>query len=266
MKVGFIGTGNMGSAIIRAYSSSAGSDTKIFAYNRTRAKAEALAEACGITIASDIEEITKASDILFVCVEPRNFAEVMPEISSNFTKDKILVSIAAGITLEDLESYLGSDAKIIRTMPNTPIQHGLGVTAMVRNSNVTDEDFNAVSAVFESGGITGEISEDLISAVVGISGSSPAYTYIYIDALIKAGIESGLDPDMSRLFASQAVMGAARMVLASDESPSVLCDRVCTPGGITIEAVASLRDDDFENIAKKGALTAVNKSIAMTKK
>ena len=267
MKIGFIGTGNMGSAIIRAYSARAEKDgAEILAYNRTRAKAEALSESCNISIADSIEDITKSSDVIFVCVEPANFAEVMPAIAPFFTKDKILVSIAAGITLEELGSYLGSGSKVIRAMPNTPIMHGLGVTAMVRNPAVSDEDFEAARAVFESGGITGEISEDLISAVVGISGSSPAYTYIYIDALIQAGIESGLDPDVSRLFAAQAVMGAAKMVLESEESPSVLCDRVCTPGGITIEAVADLKKADFGEIAKNGAMTAVNKSREMTAK
>ncbi len=267
MKIGFIGTGNMGSAIIRAYSTVSEKDgAEILAYNRTRAKAESLAESCDISIANGIEDITKSSDILFVCVEPRNFAEVMPEVASFFTKDKILVSIAAGITIETLESYLGPDAKVIRVMPNTPIMHGLGVTAMVRNSNVNDEDFDTVKKVFESGGITGEVSEDLISAVIGVSGSSPAYTYMYIDALIQAGIESGLDPEMSRQFAAQAVMGAARMVMASDDPPSVLCDRVCTPGGTTIEAVTSLREAGFEDIVKSGAEAAVKRSMEMSKK
>lgn len=266
MIIGFIGTGNMGSAIIKAYSTSnARRDAEILAYNRTPAKAKALAETCPILVASSIEEIVTKSNIVFVCVEPKNFAEVMPEVAKFFTTGKVLVSIAAGITIEALESYLGSDAKVIRTMPNTPIMHGLGVTAMVRNSNVSDADFDAVKAIFEAGGITGEVSEDLISAVIGVSGSSPAYTYMYIDALIKAGVESGLDPEMSRQFAAQAVMGAARMVMASEEAPSVLCDRVCTPGGTTIEAVTSLKNANFEDIVKSGALAAVERSKEMSK-
>ena len=266
MIIGFIGTGNMGSAIIKAYSNSAArGDAVILAYNRTPAKAEALAESCHLLVASSIEEIVTKSDIVFVCVEPKNFAEVMPEIARHFSEEKILVSIAAGITIEALESYLGSDAKVIRTMPNTPIMHGLGVTAMVRNSNVSDADFGAVKAIFEAGGITGEVSEDLISAVIGVSGSSPAYTYMYIDALIKAGVESGLDPETSKKFAAQAVMGAAKMVMSSEEAPSDLCDRVCTPGGTTIEAVTSLKKAGFEDIVKNGALAAVERSKEMSK-
>lgn len=263
MKIGFIGTGNMGSAIIRAYSPKAKGD--VLVYNRTVAKAEALKDTCPVEIAGGIEEITKASNILFICVEPKNFAEVMPEVAKHFSKDKTLVSIAAGITISQLEGYLGSDAKIIRTMPNTPIMHGLGVTAMVRNTNVTDDDFGAVKDVFESGGITGEVTEDLISAVIGVSGSSPAYTYMYIDGLIKAGIDAGLTPEVSKEFAAQAVKGAAQMVLASDESPTELCSKVCTPGGTTIEAVNKLKELKFEDITKDGATAAINRSKEMSK-
>lgn len=267
MIIGFIGTGNMGGAIIKGYASSAETDgCELLIFNRTKSKADAIAGDCpSCKVADSIEEVARKSDIIFGCVEPRNFAEIMPEISGHFGNDKIFVSIAAGIIIATLESYLGSDAKIIRSMPNTPIMHGLGVTAMVRNKNVTDADFNAVRRVFEAGGITGEISEDLISAVIGVSGSSPAYTYMYIDALIKAGVDAGLPSDMSRKFAAQAVMGAARMVQMSDESPSALCEKVCTPGGTTIEAVSRLIESDFESIVKSGAKAAIDRSKEMSK-
>lgn len=270
MSVGFIGTGNMGSAIVKAYAASDASDgSEILVYNRTKAKAEALADSAGpskITLAGSIEEITKASDILFICVEPKNFAEVMPEVARCFSEGKLLVSIAAGITISELEGYLGQDAKIIRSMPNTPIMHGMGATAMVRNANVSDEDFGLVKNIFESGGISGEVSEDLISAIIGISGSSPAYTYMYIDALIQTGIECGLDPGLAREFAAQTVKGAAQMLLSSSEPAKELLDRVCTPGGTTIEAVTSLKESYFEDIVKDGALAAVHRSKEMSQK
>ena len=266
MKIGFIGIGNMGSAIIRGYAEQAAADgNELLLFNRSQEKAEAVAKECKAKVTSGIEELVKNSEIIFLCVEPKHFADVMPEIARSFTADKVFVSIAAGITIEYLEGHLGSDAKIIRTMPNTPIMHGLGVTAMVRNMNVSDEDFEAVKNVFEAGGITGEVTEDLISAVIGVSGSSPAYTYMYIDALIKAGIDAGLDPKTSREFAAQAVKGAAQMVLASDEEPSALCDKVCTPGGTTIEAVKKLRASGFEEITKSGAEAAIERSKEMSR-
>ena len=267
MKIGFIGIGNMGSAIIRGYADAATAcGDELLLFNRSPEKAETVAGECNATVEDGTEELVKAADVIFLCVEPKHFADVMPEIAKSFTADKLFVSIAAGITIEYLESHLGNDAKIIRTMPNTPIMHGLGVTAMVRNKNVNDADFEAVKKVFEAGGITGEVTEDLISAVIGVSGSSPAYTYMYIDALIKAGVDAGLDPKTSREFAAQAVKGAAQMVLSSDEEPSALCDKVCTPGGTTIEAVTKLKELGFEDITKSGAEAAIERSKEMSRK
>ena len=266
MKIGFIGTGNMGGAILRGYGKCAEADgNELLAHNRTRAKAEAIAASIPLKVADSIEDLVKASDIVFVCVEPGNFDEVMPEVAKSFSKDKILVSIAAGITIAYLEGHLGSDAKIVRAMPNTPIMHGLGTTALVRNGNVSDPDFEAVKKVFEAGGIAGEVSEDQISAVIGVSGSSPAYTYMYIDGLVSAGISAGLDPETSRKFAAQAVMGAACMAMKSEEDLTVLCDRVCTPGGTTIEAVKKLRELGFEVITKNGAEAAIARADEMSK-
>jgi pyrroline-5-carboxylate reductase len=183
----------------------------------------------------------------------------------HFTKEKVFVSIAAGITIAYLEGHLGKDAKIVRVMPNTPIMYGLGTTAMVRNANVSDEDFAAAQAVFEAGGITGEVTEDLIGAVIGVSGSSPAYTYMYIDALTKVGVNNGMDEEMSKRFAAQAVMGAARMVLGSDETPEQLRDNVCSPGGTTIEAVKKLMDNGFEKDVIEGAQASVDRAEEMSK-
>lgn len=266
MKTGFIGTGNMGGAILKGYSPKAQADgDQMIAFNRTRAKAEAIAEGRPVKVADSIGELVDESDLVFLCVEPQNFDEVMPQIAPHFTDEKIFVSIAAGITIDYLEGHLGDSAKIIRTMPNTPIMFGLGTTAMVRNKNVRDEDFAKAQAVFNAGGITGEVTEDLIGAVIGVSGSSPAYTYMYIDALIQVGVKNGMDEETARRFAAQAVMGAAKMVMESDDSPAQLCDNVCSPGGTTIEAVKKLRADGFEEIAVSGAQASVDRAEEMSK-
>ncbi len=272
MKTGFIGTGNMGGAILKSYvRAAADAGDEVIAFNRTRAKAEALAEdvkkdsGASFTIMDSLEETAAQSDVLLLCVEPQNFDDVMPVIAESLGRDKIFVSIAAGRTIEYLESFLGKDRAIVRVMPNTPIMHGLGVTAMVRNACVTDDQMAAVSSVFEAGGITGEVTEDLISAVIGVSGSSPAYTYMYIDALIKTGVENGLDEETAKRFAAQTVMGAGRMVLASDDTPAKLCDNVCSPGGTTIEAVRKLREDGFEEIVRRGAQKAIDRAEEMSK-
>ncbi len=262
----------MGGAILKSYARVAEAEgNEAAAFNRTKAKAEALLEDVkkdsgkSFVIVDTLAELVESSDIVFICVEPQNFGDVMPQVAEAFGGGKILVSIAAGITIEYLENVLGKDAKIIRTMPNTPIMHGLGATAMVRNANITDEDMAAARAVFEAGGITGEVTEDLIGAVIGVSGSSPAYTYMYIDALIKVGTDNGLDPELAKRFAAQAVMGAGKMVLTADESPAQLCDNVCSPGGTTIEAVKKLREENFEEITVRGAQASVDRAEEMSK-
>lgn len=266
MKIGFIGTGNMGGAILKGYSSRAKEEgNQIIAYNRTRAKVEAIAKDHPMVIAADIKELVEEADIVLLGVEPQNFDDVMPQIAPYFTDEKIFISIAAGITIAYLEGHLGSGAKIVRTMPNTPIMFGLGTTAMVRNKNVTDADFEKAEAIFKAGGITGEVTEDLIGAVIGVSGSSPAYTYMYIDALTKVGAQNGMDEEMSKRFAAQAVMGAARMVMESDESPEQLRDNVCSPGGTTIEAVNKLIDNGFEEKVIEGAQASVDRAEEMSK-
>ena len=266
MKIGFIGTGNMGGAILKCYADKAASDgNEVAAYNRTRAKAEAIAKDHPFEIMDSAEELVDSSDVVLLCVEPQNFDDVMPTVAEHFSGGKIFISIAAGITIAYLEGYLGADAKIVRVMPNTPIMFGLGTTAMVRNTNVTDEDFAAARAVFEAGGITGEVTEDLIGAVIGVSGSSPAYTYMYMDALTKVGINNGMDAEMSRKFAAQAVMGAARMAMESDESLEQLVDNVCSPGGTTIEAVKKLRSCGFEETVVEGAQASVDRAEEMSK-
>ena len=266
MKVGFIGTGNMGGAILKAYSPVArekGDD--VIAFNRTREKVEAIAKDHPMVIASGIDEVVQEADVIVLGVEPQNFDEVMPEIGKHFTLDQLFISIAAGKTIEYMEGHLGKDAKIVRVMPNTPIMFGLGTTAMVRNANVSDIDFANAKAIFEAGGITGEVTEDLIQAVIGVSGSSPAYTYMYIDALIKVGVSNGLDEETSRKFAAQAVMGAAKMVMESDESPTQLRDNVCSPGGATIEAVKKYIENGFEEKVIEGAQAAIDRAEEMSK-
>ena len=266
MKIGFIGTGNMGGAILKGYSAKARKEgNEIVAFNRTRAKVEAIAKDHPMVIAESIEELVTDCDVILLCVEPQNFDDVMPQIVPHFTKEKVFISIAAGITIAYLEGHLGKGAKVIRVMPNTPIMFGLGTTAMVRNENVSDKNFAAAQAIFEAGGITGEVTEDLIGAVIGVSGSSPAYTYMYIDALTKVGVNNGMDEEMSKRFAAQAVMGAARMVLESDETPEQLRDNVCSPGGTTIEAVKKLMANGFEDSVIEGAQASVDRAEEMSK-
>lgn len=266
MKIGFIGTGNMNSALIKGYSQEAlNVGNELFAYNRTRVKAQRLAQEVSLKICDSIKSLVEETEIIVLGVEPQNYDEVMPLIASSYTKDKIFVSIAAGITIEYIEKHLGEEAKVVRVMPNTPAMVGLGASALCRNSNVTDDEFDTVRKIFISVGLAEEVDEEMIHAVIGVSGSAPAYTYMYIDALTAVGIRNGLDYDSAKLFAAQGVIGAARLVIDSEESPDVLCDRVCSPGGTTIEAVTALKENKFQDKVIEGAEKAIMRSKEITK-
>lgn len=266
MKIGFIGTGNMNGALIKGYYKAAekvGNVIQIF--NRTKEKAEKLARNTEIIICNSMENLIENSDVVVLGVEPQNYPEVMPKIAKKFTEDKIFVSIAAGITMKYIESHLGSRSRIVRVMPNTPAMVGMGASALCRNSNVSDESFDIAKEIFGSVGVVAEVSEDMIHAVIGVSGSSPAYTYMYIDALIELGRSNGMSYETAKTFAAQTVMGAARLVLDSEESPAELCDNVCSPGGTTIEAVKWLTENHFKELVVAGGKKSVERSKEITK-
>ncbi len=268
MKIGFLGAGNMGGAILKGYAPAAEEKGhELLVYNRTKATRDALAKEFGsVTSCDSAEELVKKSDVVILGVKPDMFKEVLPQIAEACTDDKLVVSMAAGISMSYIEDFLGSSQPIIRIMPNTPAQVGEAMVSVSRNSNVTDEMFGSVFGVFETIGRAEEVDEKLIHCVIGVSGSSPAYTYMYIDALIQAAVENGMTPDKARVFAAQAVLGAAKMVLDNEDiTPEQLRINVCSPGGTTIEAVNKLFENGFTQDVKEGFQAAVEKSKVMTK-
>ena len=279
MKIGFIGTGNMGGAILKSYAgSAAAAGNEILLHNRTTEHNEAMASAIRdsypetgtaggrIRICNDNRQLEEESDIIIIGVKPKDVPGVLREISPT---QKIIISMAAGVSISSMEEVLEKasgkgSAKIIRIMPNTPALVGEGMTSMSRNDNVSDEDFAKAKAIFDAIGISEEIPEDMIDCVIGVSGSSPAYTYMYIDALTQAAVHNGMDKEEARIFAAQAVLGAAKMVLESRESIEQLRINVCSPGGTTIEAVDKLFANGFMDDVKEGFQAAVDKSKEMT--
>lgn len=268
MKIGFIGAGNMGGAILRGYASSAaekGHD--ILVYNRTEATRKALeAEFSCVHACSSAEELTEKSDIILLGVKPNMFGELLQQTAPVCTDDKLVVSMAAGISLAYIESFLGRSQPVIRIMPNTPAQVGEAMTSVSRNANVTDEMMVSAMEIFSAIGRAEEVPEEQIHCVIGVSGSSPAYTYMYIDALAQAAEANGMEPGKAKVFAAQAVMGAAKMVLENaDTTPEQLRINVCSPGGTTIEAVNKLFENGFMDDVKEAFQAAVEKSRIMTK-
>ena len=266
MKIGFVGAGNMGGAILRGYAPVAGSN-EIYVYNRTESTRNALAaEFEAVTACSSAAELVENSDIVMLGIKPYSFAEFLPTIAKVCTDDKIIVSMAAGISIEFIESVLGADQPVVRVMPNTPAQVGEAMTSASRNKNVTDDMMASVLEIFNAIGRAEEVDEDMIHTVIGVSGSSPAYTYMFIDALIQAAVENGMPAEKARVFAAQAVMGAAKMVLENpEETPEQLWTNVCSPGGTTIEAVNTFFENGLQDKVKEGFQAAVDKSKFLTK-
>lgn len=266
MKIGFVGAGNMGGAILRGYAPVAG-DNKIYVYNRTESTRKALeAEFEAVTACDSAVELVKSSDIVMLGIKPNGFADFLPTIAEVCTDDKIIVSMAAGISIGFIEKYLGGTQPIVRVMPNTPAMVGEAMTSASRNGNVSDEMMDSVLGIFAGIGRIEEVDEAMIHTVIGVSGSSPAYTYMYIDALIQAAVENGMPAEKARVFAAQAVMGAAKMVLENpNETPEQLWTKVCSPGGTTIEAVNTFFENGLQDKVKEGFQAAVDKSKILTK-
>lgn len=256
----------MGGAILRGYVPKAkekGEELLVFGVNHDKLKNTC--EETGATGCYTIEELVEKSNMFLIGVKPGKYQEVMPKIADHYTEDKICISMAAGISIGHIESFLGPDAKIVRIMPNTPAQVGEAVTSVSFNKNIRQEEKGRIVEMFEGIGIAREVPEELIHTVIGVSGSSPAYTYMYIDGLIKAAVSEGMEYQTARKFAAQAVLGAAKMALETDESLEQLRINVCSPGGTTIEAVEKLQEMGFEDLVGDAFKAATNKSRKMEK-
>lgn len=263
--IGFIGAGNMGSAMIGGICKSGlVAPEQVIASDYSATALKNLHSVYGICTASSNEEAVNNSDILFLAIKPNKFAEVLPSIASALKKDCIVVSIAAGQSIASIELLLGSDIKLVRAMPNTPALVGESMSALCCNQNVSDEELFLVKQLFECFGKAEIVTESMIDAVVGVSGSSPAYVYMFIEAMADAAVADGMPRAMAYNFAAQSVLGSAKMVLETGRHPGDLKDAVCSPGGTTIEAVASLEANGFRNAVITAQRACVQKSKDMT--
>jgi len=266
-KIGFIGSGNMGSAIIGGIIKAGLVDPcDIFVSDMSADKLDEISAKYGVQTTTDNRVVAENADIIVAAVKPNIYSVVLDGIKDMLDESKVVVSIAAGKTLSDIESVVGSDKKVVRTMPNTPALVAEGMTAVCPNSNVTEQELSNVMLMLQSFGKAEIMPEGLIDAVTGISGSSPAYVFMFIESMADAAVMYGMPRDKAYLFASQAVLGSAKMVMESGRHPGELKDMVCSPGGTTIEAVAELEKTGFRASVISGVKACIEKSISMTKK
>lgn len=264
MKLGFIGAGNMGSAIIGgAVTSGIVKGSDVIVADRDSQKLDVLKAKYGISTTADNTACT-ACDIVFLCVKPNILADVITGIADKINTDTVFVSIAAGQSTEKIEKAFGNPSvKVVRVMPNTPALVGEGMSAVCANGNVTSDEVRAVLEILRSFGRAEVVSESLMDTVTAVSGSSPAYVFMFIEAMADAAVKGGMTRDMAYTFAAQSVLGSAKMVLETGMHPGALKDMVCSPGGTTIDAVAVLEDEGMRNAVIKAMEACIKKSKSM---
>lgn len=266
-KIGFIGGGNMAKAIIGGLVKSGQvAPSNIWVFDRKAEANEALAREYGIQAAESAEALAREVDILFGAVKPNVILKVLKDVASQLKKEALVVSIAAGVTLDSLATVLGHDRKIVRVMPNTPALVNEGMTSITPNVLVEQAEIDEVVTIFESFGKAAVVSEYLIHSVVGVSGSAPAYVFMFIEAMADAAVLGGMPRAQAYQFAAQAVKGSAQMVLETGKHPAELKDMVCSPGGTTIEAVKVLEEKGFRTAVMEAMQQCMAKSEALSKK
>jgi pyrroline-5-carboxylate reductase len=245
-QVGFIGCGKMAQAMIAGMlQANLLQSNQIIASARTNQTLQKVENKFQIKTATSNQEVASFSDFLFLAVKPNLYKNIIDEVKEYIREDVIVITIAAGIDLALMESEFGKKVKVVRTMPNTPSLVGEGMSAICANNLVTEAELDEVTELFNSFGKCEYVEEPLMNAIPAISGSSPAYVYMFIEALADGGVRQGIPRDQAYRLAAQAVMGAAKMVLESGKHPGELKDQVCTPGGTTIEAVSTLEQGGF---------------------
>jgi pyrroline-5-carboxylate reductase len=274
MDIGFIGTGNMGGALIRGYAQS-NDQASIYIFDSNQDQLLQFKNLPKVNPTKNLEELIRNSDIIVLAVKPNIFEVLLPQIkailndNSNSleaeSRNKTFVSIAAGISINYIKTMLGEATKVIRTMPNLNSMVGQGMTAVSSDNLVSKEDFSVVLELFNTVGKTITVEENMIDTVIGVSGSSPAYAFMYMNALIKCAVKHGMKKEDALTFAAQSTLGAAVTVMESGIDPEILTQNVCSPGGTTIEAVNKLNELEFEGIIEEAMEAAINKSKIMTK-
>lgn len=263
----FIGAGNMAKAMIGGIlSSGLATPNCVLASNPSAPKLDALKEEFGIqTFQQDNAAAAVQADVLVLSVKPYLYETVIAEIRDVIQPETIVVMIAAGQTLAANETRFDKPVKLVRVMPNTPALVGEAMSAVCFNANITPGDRNLVMAMLNSFGKAEEVPEKLMDAVTGVSGSSPAYVYLFIEAMADAAVLHGMPRKQAYTFAAQSVLGSAKMVLETGMHPGELKDNVCSPGGTTIEAVASLEANGLRAAVIDAIDTCVKKSQEMSK-
>lgn len=211
----------------------------------------ALMSSLGLKVCESSKELVTLCDIIFLAVKPQNYADVLSEIKPVLLDGKLIVTIAAGISMGYINSHLYARCPVIRVMPNTPVMVGKGATAMARSEDVKEDDFDFVYGLFKSSGEVVVLPESKMNSVIAVNASSPAYVYLFAKAMIDYATEQGIDAESARMLVSAAIEGSAVMLRSTGESPYELITKVSSKGGTTVAALETLEKNNFYGAIKE---------------
>lgn len=239
--VAFLGAGNMAGALVRGLlAAEVLAPEQIVLSDVRKARLDELRARHGVRVASSNEEACRLADVVVLSTKPQVFDRLLPSVAAGLRSEALVVSIAAGVPCAAIEARLPTGARVVRTMPNTPVLVDAGATAIAPGSYATEADIELARALFDSVGVTVVLEESLLDAVTGLSGSGPAYVFLVIEALADAGVKVGLHRESAQLLAAQTVLGAAKLLLETGEHPGRLKDMVTSPGGTAIAGLHTL--------------------------
>ncbi len=263
-KIGFIGGGKMGEALINGIlRAELSSSDKIMVSDVDKKRLQILEKEAGIKTTQDNKKITSDSDIIILAVKPNMMGNILDELNSEITSKHLIISIAAGVPLSFMESSLNEGCRVVRVMPNTPCLVGETAAGYALGKNATQADGKLVGQLLDAVGKSFLLEEKHLDAVTGLSGSGPAFIYVVIEALADGGVKMGLPRDVANTLAAQTAFGAAKMVLESDTDIGQLRDSVASPGGTTIEGLHALEKGGLTNVLIDAVEAATKKSKSL---
>src|SRR6266550_305097 len=265
-KIGVIGAGKIGSAIARGISQAGWAvKANVMASDVSDALRQGIANELGIKVTADNVELCTFADIVILAVKPQIVDPVAREISKKLGKAKLLVSVAAGVPLVRIQTHLEPGARVVRVMPNIPCVVGAGAVGYAGGAHATAADLEKIGAILNSFGIGVTVEEKYLDAVTGLSGSGPAYVFLFMEALADGGVQMGLTRDVALKLATQTVYGAARMAIDGNKHLAELKDEVTSPGGTTIAGLYALEQKGFRGTVMDAVVKATRRSQELGK-
>lgn len=264
--IGFIGGGNMAEAVIRGLLAGGVPADGLLAAEPMAERREFLRSTYGIDAHAGNGEVAAKAEILIIAVKPQIFRGMAAELGKSVLEGKLIISIMAGIPTSAIEEACGASARVIRVMPNTPALVLAGASALCKGENATGDDLALAREIFDLVGTSCTVDEKLMDAVTGLSGSGPAYVFMFIEALSDAGVKNGLPRDVATQLAAQTVLGSAKLLMETGDHAAVLKEKVTSPGGTTIAGIAALERDSFRSAVMAAVDAATARSAELGKK